>query len=1691
MTRSLPTRVARLLTSAKRSATSLARLVVGLLVIFATAAPAHADLTFHVYTADFNRDGIPDTLVLSTTGPTATITFGAVPFGTFSQAAKAVTFPSNCTGFDELGYNYAPLLIADFNGDGFPDLAFSCNVDNGASILSGIMLGNGDGTFSQPIILPGSNALPGSFTSTDSFLAGDFNQDGKTDIVSVGTLYATTNGYFNGELFYQIRFYAGDGTGRFAQPISSNIGVADPTTYGQYPAYSAAKPDLNGDGYPDLVLLSGGGLTFETGTPEATLSVFGNNRDGTFGIVTGSRSSPNTTASLGVSSEVYAQSVLMGAVYSASGTDLLVPDAGSVRGIFTIKNTSTAATYSLATPVKTAFPGLYDAQLGRVSGTAFDDVVLRDGNAFSVLTNDGSGNYKASYPALVAPNGGSIFAVADANNDGYADIYTASTNANGGLDLAVSLVSGSATATAAPITLPIGTQPISAVWPGNVNFATSTATGTQTVQGVPTIVTLTSSSNPATLGDTVIFNVSVASTPSYAVFPTGTLILQADGVTIGTGTLQGAPLSFQTSQLTQGPHAIIATYMGDNSYAGAVSTTLNQVINHLVAVAPTLTWPTPAPITFGTPLNSAQLDAVATDVNGATVPGTVTYTPAAGTILPVGPQTLSVTFTPTDLTSFLTATQTVVLNVLPGVSTTALTVSSNASAVTSVPAGTVITLTATVNVSGAALSPGQVNFCDAFAPSCTDIHLLGTAQLTPNGTAIFSFVPGIGTHTYKAVFLGTKSVNQSAAMAASALTVTAAIPTTTTLQQTGAPGNYTLTAITSGAHGVEPSGTVSFLDTSNGSASLGKAVLGSPVSQLSFTTASMPTVGQQSVFIVAADLNGDGKIDLLTTDAYDSDLTVLLGNGDGTFTPAPKPSTGGYPDCIAVGDYNGDGKPDIAFTNYYDGTLTIQFGNGDGTFTAGTTYTTGADPRQVMTGDFNGDGNLDLAISRDSSVLILLGNGDGTFTTGSSFSTGSGPNYSLVLADFNGDGILDMVTTDEAANTLTVLLGDGNGNFTASASPATGNLPTSVVVADFNGDGKPDLAVSSLNSATLTILLGNGDGTFVAAPSPAAGNGPGDLAVGDFNHDGVADLAVVNEAGRLVNILTGNGDGTFTLQSSPATGASSYLAVADFDGDGVADLGVLNRADQTIAILLSQLVTASTATATGISPIAPGTHQVVASYPGDSSYTASQSAPVSLIGLQNFPTISFTPAIPTIVYGTPLGLQQLNAVATGTDGAPIDGVFTYTPAAGTILPAGTHTLSVTFTPTSTIYVPSTVTAQITITQAIPALTWTAPASIAYGIPLGATQLDAAVTGVTGAALPGTFTYTPAAGTVLTPGTHTLSVQFAPTDGVDYIGASGTVSLQVTGLAPTTVSPGTIPLGSGNTTVTITGAGFVASSIVQVNGAAVPTTLVNPTTLTAIIPAADFTQQGTLQVVVVDPTIGQTSPALTVTVIPASPEVTLSGPSTVVPGTQPTLSFALTNPYPVTLNGDFDLSFSPAVNPPVDDPAVQFATGGRSLTFTVPADSTAVPTVQLQSGTVAGTITIPLLLTANGVNVTPTSIQPVVIVIPAAIPAVSSATMTKSGDQLTVVMHGFSNTREVTQATFHFVGITGAQIDTPDVTVPVGPAFTAWYSSAASDQYGSTFTYTQAFTVGGGAANIDSVQVTLTNTVGASVMQTAQ
>ena len=803
---------------------------------------------------------------------------------------------------------------------------------------------------------------------------------------------------------------------------------------------------------------------------------------------------------------------------------------------------------------------------------------------------------------------------------------------------------------------------------------------------------------------------------------------------------------------------------------------LTQTINSAAPVAPTLTWATPAPISFGTPLSATQLDAVATSVTGATVPGTYVYSPAAGTILPAGMQTLSVTFTPADLTSFTTATQMVVLTVLQGTPTTTLTVTVGGSAATTVAAGTAVTLSASVTSAAGAVSPGQVNFCDATAPYCTDVHLLGTAQLTAAGTATVHVVPGIGARSYKAVFLGTGN-NAGSVSAPAALVVTGKFPTTTTIAQSGSAGNYSLTATTQGIGSLllPPTGTVSFLDTSNGNMALASAALGGATSAIQQAAANSPATGTEPTFVAVGDLNGDGKLDLaianhgLPGGPSGGSVSILLGNGDGTFTAAASPGTGNGAYAVAIADFNGDGKADLAVTNSADNTVSVLLGNGDGTFSAAATVAAGTTPYGIAAGDFNGDGNVDLAVanSGSGSLTILLGHGDGTFAASSANpSTGTGP-QTVVTADFNGDGKLDLAVANTGTSGVTILLGNGNGTFTPksnddSAGVAGGGFAT-VAVGDFNGDGKPDLVIASQAGNDLlqgAVLIGNGDGTFTSAtglnPDPTYSFS---LGVRDFDGDGKSDIVLADD--QQTTILLSNGDGTFSFAATIPTGTTTAdylsLAVGDFNGDGVPDTATSNSDLSAVSVLLTQLTETATASVNGVSPSGANTHLVVANYAGDSNYGASVSGPASLMGSQTAPTLTWTPAVASISYGTPLGAQQLNAVATGLNGATVAGTFTYAPAAGAVLGVGTQTLTVTFTSSDPLYLNASGTATVTVTAATPTLTWMPTvASIVYGTPLGVQELDATATGAGGAAIAGTLTYAPAAGAVLGAGPQTLS-----------------------------------------------------------------------------------------------------------------------------------------------------------------------------------------------------------------------------------------------------------------------------------------------------------------------------------------------
>ena len=384
--------------------------------------------------------------------------------------------------------------------------------------------------------------------------------------------------------------------------------------------------------------------------------------------------------------------------------------------------------------------------------------------------------------------------------------------------------------------------------------------------------------------------------------------------------------------------------------------------------------------------------------------------------------------------------------------TTTLAITSSTGAVTSVTSGTAVTLTATVKAGTTAVQSGLVKFCNATAAHCTDIHLVGIGQLTTSGTAVLKFVPGPGLHSYKAEFVGT-AADAASSSAASSLTVNGA-PTTTTIAQSGSAGNYTLKATVAG-HGsaIDPTGKVSFLDTSKQNAVLGTAQLGTASEGFSWTTPQSPATGAEPNSIVVADFNGDG-----------------------------------IPD-IAVGTNGTTATKGI-------GSINLLLGNGDGTFQAAKTYTGLAGNQIIIAAPFVTGGPEDiLSVNTSSSTtnnaLIFLGGGKGGLGTSTHLSLGIDTVTALITGDFNGDGKQDFVVAGQAFGVpaFDVVLGKGNGTFNAGTLNATSVPITALGAGDFTGSGALDLAIVH-SDGTVDIFLQDEVGDFSPASGTHAGSSP-------------------------------------------------------------------------------------------------------------------------------------------------------------------------------------------------------------------------------------------------------------------------------------------------------------------------------------------------------------------------------------------------------------------------------------------------------------------------------------------------------------------------------------------------------------------------------------------------------------------------
>ncbi len=840
--------------------------------------------------------------------------------------------------------------------------------------------------------------------------------------------------------------------------------------------------------------------------------------------------------------------------------------------------------------------------------------------------------------------------------------------------------------------------------------------------------------------------------------------------------------------------------------------------------------------------------------------------------------------------------------------TTALAVTSGGSAVTTVAAGSVVILTATVAAGGTAVTPGLVLFCDATAANCTDIHLLGQAQLGSTGTATFKLVPGIGSHSYKAIFAGTNSYAASTSTT-SALTVTGAYATSTALAASGSVGSYSLTATVTGVGSLAsaPTGNVSFLDMTNNNGLLGTAALNAADAGFGLGSAANPSPA--GAIVAVGDFNGDGLADLVSGDDA-GNLTVSLGNGDGTFRAltAAKLLAYTYIQSIATGDFNSDGKLDLAVVGTSNN-VTVLLGNGDGTFTIASTPLVGQTPVGIVVGDWNGDGIPDLAVSnsQDSNVTVLLGNGNGTFAGSAHVSTSTNPGP-IAAGDFNGDGKPDLAVLTLSNYTVTIFLSNGDGTFVAVSTRAVVGLDiASLAVADFNGDGKADIAVTDGPFDSVSIYLGNGNGTFsgtfASSSSPAAGDTPGQVAVGDFNGDGIADLAVVSEnsnGNSGPTVLLGKGDGTFTTYGAFPGNYSNSLAAADFNGDGETDIVYVNgytaSGTSPLTVMLAQGGLTASAGISNVSPIGSGTHQVKASYAGTTNFGSSVSATTGLTAQMMSPSLSLNAQPTSSSYGQQtvlfVTLRPYAAQGQTTNGETItflNGstvVGTATLSSGgtelftTSLPAGTDSLTAKYAGDANFNAATSSAISYHVSQASPAITWNPLPSDTYtGKGVGTAVLDATSN------RPGTFAYTaslnggPAvtitAASVLAAGTYTLTASFTPTDTTDFTTAS--TSLQyVVAPAPLTVVPvnETRMYGTANPALPATVTGALNGDVFTVTGATAATTT-SPVGSYAI----SYTVSGSN---LANYTV--TAPTGTLTITQAAPAITWATPAAITYGT---------------------------------------------------------------------------------------------------------------------------------------------------------------------------------------------------------------
>jgi hypothetical protein len=1059
--------------------------------------------------ADFNGDGKPDIL----TNADVNGNFNILPGngnGTFQNPLR----------FSINGVNLA-MAVADFNGDGIPDIA------TGGAVL----LGKGDGTLQPPIAFK-TNLVPYFMA------AADFNGDGKADLVIAANTSAAQTSVLLGN---------GDGTFQAPQTIAIASGPI-------------AVDDFNGDGKPDIVvsnriLLGNGDGTFQSannyGFSDAPTSIAIGDFNG------------DGKADIAVASPSIGIGVLLG---NGNGTFQPPLPISANQGMLSV---------------------------GDINGDGNDDVVSVANSTASVFLGNGDGHFHFSI-SYYGPLASAPAAIADLNGDGKSDLAvvrggsvgimlgaslqptttTLSSSRNptfylqGGLLTASvspssatgsltfynenlpaqtsSVVNGQATFILGSIA--IGLHSFSAFYSGDNTYAASgSEVLLEEVDPIPTSTTLSSTMNPTTAGRNVTLVATVSATVGAPPSP-GMVTFSNGSTVIGTSSVVNGRASLTTS-FSSGTYSLTAMYSGTVTYIPSVSPAFVEVVGGPPAPSSTTLTSSSNSPGFGQPVTLTATISPATAI--PQLLGKVTFYDG-GTVLgsaPIGMNRSTIT------TSLL--------------STGAHSLKAYYAGDMTYGPSTSPPISVRVNSQPANGFTAPVSYPIRLFPSSIavgDFNGDGHPDLVTAAGSSITVMLGNGDGSFQ-------------------------LPV---LYNAGAPTQMVVVADFNGD---------GKMDLATGSSIL----LGN--GDGTFQTPQVLILGGSSFQTAVADFDGDGLPDLAAAIVGPAVLSISLGNGDGTFQAPTTYPLSGISNGLITGDFNGDGITDIASASTSGG-LSVFLGKGDGTFSPVTMFPCGLNCGSIAAGDFNGDGKIDLVVTDaagniSSNVNVLIGNGDGSFQKPVSYAVQQNP-FNVAVADVDGDGNADLITVNSIGS-VSILPGNGDGTFRPAVNTIVSPNLHGLAVGDFNGDGKVDIAVGSAVSSIIMVMLGKlaavTDVTLTSSANPSAygrnvtltATVPAPNATGSVVfYDGIAILGsarLKNGQGTLTTNLLNAGNHalhayytgdintnantsavfnqTIGAPNSPANSLQSpvnystgpdprSVVVADFNQDGKPDLAIAN-----------------------------------------------------------------------------------------------------------------------------------------------------------------------------------------------------------------------------------------------------------------------------------------------------------------------------------------------------------------------------------------------------------------------------------------------------------------------------------------------------------------------------------------------------